>query len=137
MLHRGGLNFEEKKHSLLQLAYLLPRQFYDTFRRTTYLEPERVLMLAVLEDAIDCLQKYATCIAGKNKKLFDETIGWIQKEDDDWLFSFNNVCDTVGLNPGCLRRALLEMAAEKYRGKRVPSRSAKRCHLSGELRARQ
>lgn len=136
MLHRDGLNFEEKKHSLLQLDFLLPVQFLDTFRRTTYLQPERVLMLAVLEDAIDCLQKHATCIAGKNKKLFDETIGWIQTEDDDWLFSFNNVCDTIGLNPGHLRRALLETAAARYRVKRVPSRSAKRFHLPGELGTR-
>lgn len=124
MLHQGGLNFEERKYSLLQLDYLLPMQFLDTFRRTTYQEPERVLMLAVLQDAIDCLQKHATCAAGKKKKLFDETIGWIRTEDDDWLFSFNNVCDTVGLNPGRLRSALLEMV-EKYRVKRARLRSGK------------
>ena len=137
MLHQGGLNFEEKKHSLLQLDYLLPMQFLDTFQRTNYQEPERVLMLAVLEDAIDCLQKHATCVAGKKKRLFDETIGWIRTEDDDWLFSFNNVCDTVGLNAGSLRRALLEMVAEKYQAKRARLRSGKRLHLSGELRPRE
>ncbi|HXV83493.1 MAG TPA: hypothetical protein VEG60_26850 [Candidatus Binatia bacterium] len=136
MLYRSGLNFEEKKHSLLQLDYLLPMQFLDTFQRATYLEPERVLMLAVLEDAIDSLQKHAVGVAGKNKKLFDETISWVRTEDDDWLFSFNNVCDTVGLNPGRLRCALLEMAANN-RVRRTPSRSAKRFHLTGELRPRQ
>jgi hypothetical protein len=128
MLHQGGLNFEEKKYSLLQLDNLLPMQFLDTFRRTTYQEPERVLMLAVLRDAIDCLQKHATCVAGKRKKLFDETIGWIRADDDDWLFSFNNVCDTVGLNPGRLRSALLEMVAEKDRVKRARLGSGKRFH---------
>ena len=137
MLHQGGLNFEEKKHSLLQLDYLLPMQFLDTFRRTTYQEPERVLMLAVLQDAIDCLQKHATCVGGKKKKLFDETVGWIQTEDEDWLFSFNNVCDTVGLNPGRLRSALLEMVAEKDRVKQPRLRSGKRFHLSEEFRPRE
>jgi hypothetical protein len=30
-----------------------------TFQRKSYLEPEKKLMLAVLEDAIACFQKYA------------------------------------------------------------------------------
>jgi hypothetical protein len=136
MLHQGGLTFEEKKHSLLQLDHLLPMQFSDTFRRSTYLEPERVLMLAVLEDAVDCLEKYATCVAGKNKRLFDETLAWIRTQDDDWLFSFNNVCETVGLSPGRLRRALLEKVAEKRRVKGSPLYAAKRVAPSGELRLR-
>src|SRR5262245_30217020 len=33
--------------------------FLETFRRKSYLEPERKLMLAVLENGVECFQKYA------------------------------------------------------------------------------
>jgi hypothetical protein len=111
-------------------------QFSDTLRRNIYVEPERILMLAVLEDAIYCLQKHATCARGRNKRLFDETINWVQTENDEWLFSFENVCDTVGLNAGRLRRSLLQMVAGRYRVKRAALHSAAHGHRSGELRAR-
>ena len=68
-------------------------------------------MLAVLEDAVWCLQNQATCASRKPRKLFDEALQWILMDDDDWLFSFNNVCEAVGLSPGCLRRGLLRLIA--------------------------
>jgi hypothetical protein len=136
MLRRGELSLEEQGNSLLQLDHLIPMQFSDTLRRNIYVEPERILMLAVLEDAIYCLQKQATCARGRNKRLFDETINWVQTENDEWLFSFENVCDTVGLNAGRLRRSLLQMVAGRYRVKRAALHSAARGHRSGELRAR-
>jgi hypothetical protein len=55
------------------------------------LEPEKALMLAVLEDAITCIQK--------GKRWFRETVDWIVTDDDDWLFSFNNICETLCLDP--------------------------------------
>lgn len=136
MFHRGELSLEEQGNSLLQLDHLIPMHFSDTLRRNTYLEPERVLMLAVLEDAVYCLQKHATCARGRNKRLFDETINWVQADGDDWLFSFENVCDTVGLNAGRLRRDLLQMVAGRYRVKRAALHTAEHVHRSGELRAR-
>ena len=136
MLRRGELSLEEQANSLLQLDHLIPLQFSDTLRRNTYVEPERILMLAVLEDAIYCLQKHATCARGRNKRLFDETITWVQAEGDEWLFSFENVCDTVGLNAGRLRRSLLQMVAGRYGVKRRVLYSAANGHRFGELRAR-
>jgi hypothetical protein len=111
-------------------------QFSDTLRRNTYLEPESVLMLAILEDAIYCLQKHATCARGRNRRLFDETVNWVHTQDDEWLFSFENVCETVGLNAGRLCRSLLEMVAGGYRVKRTALYSPAHGHRSGQLRAR-
>ena len=34
-------------------------QYFDTFRRAEYLEPEKVLLLAVLQDAIHCYRKFS------------------------------------------------------------------------------
>ena len=36
---------------------LAPEQFYSTLRRSTFVDPERRLMAAILEDAVSCLSK--------------------------------------------------------------------------------
>ena len=109
MIYPGSLSLEEKLASLFQPDELLPNQFFDTLRRKAYLEPEKALMLAVLEDAVWCIQKYAECSKGRGKRLFNEARDWILDEDEDWLFSFNNICDALGLKPTYLRRALSDM----------------------------
>lgn len=132
MIRHSGLSLEETTNSLLQLDPILPIQFSNNFRRRTYLEPERVLMLVVLEDAVDCLQKYATCASGKKKRLFDQTMHWVLTDDDNWLFSFNSVCEAVGLSAGCLRKGLIRMAdarsgkARKLQSRKLSSRRRKK-----------
>ena len=42
-----------------------------------------------------------------------------ERENDEWFFSFENVCDTVGLNASRLRHSLLEMVAGRYPVKRI------------------
>jgi hypothetical protein len=109
-----GPVFRETPSSLFQPDPVSGLQFLATFTKIS-LEPERLLMLAVLEDAIKCLEKYASLKSGGNRKLFDEAIDWIRAEDADWLFSFNNVCDALGLNARRLRVALLDKAAGRCR----------------------
>jgi len=67
MSYDTGLSMEERVTSLFQPDTLLPDQYLDTFRRKLYLEPEKKLMLAILEDAIACFQKYAFAREGKGK----------------------------------------------------------------------
>jgi hypothetical protein len=113
MANRGALSFEERTHSLFHSDPLSSNTFFETLKRRAYLEPERFLMLAVLQDAITCLEKYAAFGSRGNKRLFDEARDWIVSEDGDWLFSFNNVCEAVGLNPGYVRRRLIQMSEPK------------------------
>src|ERR1051325_6443110 len=113
MSYESGLSMEERVTSLFQPDTLLPEQFLDTFRRKLHLEPEKKLMLAVLEDAIACYQKYVLARDGKGKLLFQETEEWIVDENGDWLFSFANVCETLGFAPEYMRRGLLDWKAKK------------------------
>jgi hypothetical protein len=108
MSYETGLSMEERVTSLFQPDTLLPEQFLDTFRRKLHLEPEKKLMLAVLEDAIACFQKYLLARDGKGKMLFQEADEWIQERGGDWLFSFANVCEMLGFNPDYLRQGLLQ-----------------------------
>ena len=72
-----GLSMEERVTSLFQPDTLLPEQYLDTFRRKLHLEPEKKLMLAVLEDAIACYQKYLFARDSKGKALFEDAEQWI------------------------------------------------------------
>jgi len=64
-------------------------------------------MLAVLQDAVECFQENALSEQPWEKKLFQEAEDWILAKNSDWLFSFENICETLQLNPGYIRRGLL------------------------------
>ncbi|HEY7316583.1 MAG TPA: hypothetical protein VIE89_03345 [Candidatus Binatia bacterium] len=117
MSYETGLSMEERVTSLFQPDTLLPEQYLDTFRRKLHLEPEKKLMLAVLEDAIACFQKYVFAREGKSKILFQEAEDWVQDTHSDWLFSFANVCETLGFNPDYLRQGLAQWKAERCESK--------------------
>ena len=117
MMQEKGLSVEEKVSSLFQTDTLLPDQYLDTFRRKTHLAPEKRLMLAVLEDAIACFQKYLLARDGKGKALFHEAAEWIEEEEGDWLFSFENICEMLGFDPQYVRDGLIRWKEAKLQAR--------------------
>ncbi len=107
MKPEAALNIEQKEPSLFQPDTLLPTEYIATFKRKLHLEPERQLMLAVLEDAIACYQKFAGVGAGKGRKLYREVEDWFREEQSDWLFSFDNICEVLGFDPQFMREGIL------------------------------
>ena len=108
MSYDTGLSMEERVTSLFQPDTLLPDQYLDTFRRKLHLEPEKKLMLAILEDAIACYQKYLFARDSKGKALFHEAEQWVEEAGGASVFGFDSVCETLGLNPDYLRRGIVE-----------------------------
>ena len=108
MAYDRGLNMEERVTSLFQPDTLLPEQYLDTFRRKLHLEPEKKLMLAILEDAIACFQKYVFASDGKGKTLFREAETWVEEKGGESVFAFDSVCETLGFDPAYLRRGIRE-----------------------------
>ena len=133
MSYDTGLSMEERVTSLFQPDTLMPEQYLETFRRKLYLEPEKKLLLAVIEDAIACFQKYLLAKDGKGRVLFLEAEEWILDEDTDWLFSFANVCEMLGFEPSYLRDGLMHWNCLLYtspsprdkRQSRMPSSAAR------------
>src|SRR5205807_2678357 len=82
-------------------------------------ERERLLMLAVLEDAVDCYQKYAHARDLRGRQLFEESLDWVQSPDRTWLFSFENICDTLEISAEYVRRGLREWRARGGRRGRI------------------
>jgi hypothetical protein len=102
------LTFEDRVATLFQLDPVLPAQYQETFQRTTHLEPEKTLMLAVLEDAILCFQRYAGARNGKTRRLFRDAEDWILEQESKWFFSFDQICLSLGFEPGYIRLGLMK-----------------------------
>ncbi len=113
MTNETGVSVEERVTPLFQPDILLPAQYLETFRRKGQLEPEKRLMLAVLEDAIVCFQKYLFARDTRGKTLFRGAEEWILEERSDWLFSFENICEATGFNPQYVRRGLIQWKKAK------------------------
>ena len=94
----GGLGLEPET--------VLPSQFFDRFKIDASLQPEKRLMLAVLEDAVGTFQKYAGATSRRARRLHAEAEEWFADNDVSWPFAFANICEALGLEPEWLRRGL-------------------------------
>ncbi len=101
-----GTSFDGVLPRLVEPEILLPSQFFDRFRGQSMLEAERRLMVAVLEDAVSCFQKYAGATRPRGRRLFQEAEEWLLDEDGTWPFSFEAICSVLGINPEYFRRQM-------------------------------
>jgi hypothetical protein len=102
---------EERAMAVFQPDTLIPDQFRNTYKRKSYLTPEKTLMLGVLQDAVICFQDHVGSRDKKKHALFLEAEEWILDKDRRYLFSFENVCESLGLDPGYLRQGLMHWKA--------------------------
>jgi hypothetical protein len=108
--------------NLFEPDTLLPAQYFAAFAREGGLVRERRLMLAVLEDAVECYQKYALARDPRGRLLFDDACDWIESAERDWPFSYENICEVLGLNPEYIRRGLSKWRQQKSPMKRTTAR---------------
>lgn len=103
---------EGKEHPLFQPDIILPSQHRDTLQRRTQQDPEKKLMLAVLEDAVACFRNGLHARDHRRKELFKDSEAWIREENVDWLFSFEHICDILGVDARSIRNELLKWKNE-------------------------
>ncbi|MGZ8464023.1 MAG: hypothetical protein ACXWXT_00620 [Candidatus Binatia bacterium] len=84
------------------------RQYLGVFGRSENLEPEKALLLAVLEDAIHCFRHYSSAGDRVGQRRFRDAESWIQQQERDWAFTFDNVCELLGFEPEYMRRKIIE-----------------------------
>ena len=97
---------DERLPALFEPDTLLPIQYFEAMRRKHLLEGEKRLILSVLEDAIECFMKCIDASTNKGQRLFREADEWINHEDKRWVFSFDNVCDMLDINPEYMRAGM-------------------------------
>ena len=93
---------------ILEPDIFLPSQFYGNGGLSRKLEGEKRLMIAILKDAVECLEKYRESRSDTGKISYQNAIEWVEDADTEWLYSFTNICDLLGFDPHYLREQLLK-----------------------------
>jgi hypothetical protein len=102
----------EKPFVLFEVDILAGEDFACT-HRSRPLSPEHDLMVAVLEEA---LADYQRCWKAREKKgmeRFADAQAWILESDSEWIFSFINCCEALGIEPDYLRQGLVRWKRTK------------------------
>jgi len=87
--------------------FLVPVQFFDLTRRRSMLDGETRLVFAVLEDAVRCYVKTVNSSRRCDRDRFDEVQRWFHAEAGIHSpFSFEYICDVLGIEPTSLRARL-------------------------------
>lgn len=99
------MSFGERTARLFESDILAAYDF-ASYSQPGY-RPEERLMMAVLSDALLCLQKYHLASDKQGRKNFTDAEQWVLDNGNQWPFSFANICDTLGISPGYLRGQLV------------------------------
>lgn len=93
---------------ILEPDIFLPSQFYGSGGLSRQLDGEKRLMIAILKDAVECLEKYRDARSSSARINYQNAIEWVEDTSTDWLFSFTNICELLGFDPSYLRETLLK-----------------------------
>jgi len=120
----------ESAAKLFEPDALMPEQYFATLGREPGGGNERGLMLAILRDAVECYQKYALARDPQGEELHRDAAEWIFSTDREWPFSFENICDVLGVSAEYIRSGL----APLQRRHQVKTRRTPRIVGLGERR---
>jgi len=108
-----ALSGNEVADSIFEPDILLPSQFFGALgKQMTLRTGECQLLVAVLNDAVHCYQKYVQPRTRRERRLFQEAHDWLMRPDrpaaavDHPTFSFEYVCEVLSLDPDYLRWGL-------------------------------
>jgi hypothetical protein len=104
-------HMEERHFGAFVNDTVISEQFFATFR-STHLEPQKALLLAILEDAVHCLEKDKAAKDRAGRERFRDAENWIMEPGNEWIFSFDNVCELLGLDPQYVRQELQKRRAK-------------------------
>ena len=80
--------------SIFESDAVLASQFFTP--RTALPDPERALMVAVLEDAVRCFLNHYGAADRKQRILYEEARAWVLSAERTGFCAFENVCDVLG-----------------------------------------
>ena len=89
--------------SMTQPDIILPSQHFGPRRKQA---PEHRLMIAVLQDALDCVEKYRCATSAHGRRLFHEAKRWLLADEADWPYSFECICGALDLDSNAVRQRL-------------------------------
>lgn len=104
---------EDQTHEpLIGVESILPIQFWGTTTRGAGRgEPERRLMLAVLQDAILTVVMHARGRSRRSPRVVDEVRKWFASDARSHPFAFGAICDALGLDVSYIRTSIRRLHA--------------------------
>ena len=84
---------------LIQEDVTVVHQYFDIHRSQNRLEPEKRLMLAVLQDALFCFQRYFRARSGRRQKLFWKSWQWFNGRGAIRFLRLRTSVKSWGLTP--------------------------------------
>ena len=84
-----------------------PGQFKDIWSRTVERSGEQMLVLAMLEQAVEDLGHYRSARRPEDQRIFNQTHRWIASNDRTWPYSFASICELLDLPRAASRARLL------------------------------
>jgi hypothetical protein len=91
-------------------GWILPELSFEALRERAGNLAERRLIIAVLEDAVMCYQKYMRAKSAHDRRIFDQAESWLMCREANPgsvdRFSFEFICDALGLDCEGLRHQL-------------------------------
>ena len=73
------------------------------------IRPEESLAVAVLENAVGTLKRYAVADGRAGRRVFAEVDEWFACDDTDHPFTFVSICDVLGLDVSYVRSGLRQL----------------------------
>lgn len=92
--------------ALFSTFFVQPEQFFAQRRKVLQHTGEYRLLIAVLQDALECWFRYRHARRTRERRLFHEVSEWFSARDRDWLFAFECICDHLELDPNYIRQGL-------------------------------
>jgi hypothetical protein len=106
-------------NSLFDPEVVLPDQMFPGSKLPAFVQSEGRLMLAILQDAVDCYQRHALARNPRHRAEFEEAKQWITSSESDWVFSFENICNVLGIDPDYIRSGLANRAPKNRSRRRT------------------
>jgi hypothetical protein len=95
-------------------AAVLPAQMSAGVRWDADTWGRRALMLAILVDALRCIEQGSWRTHFCARRLAAEAEAWVRSNDRTYPFSFLNITDVLGIDADAVRRHLLRTSRTTY-----------------------
>ena len=102
---------------------VLPAQASGGVRWDAETSGPRALMVAVLDDAVRCIEEGRWQRRFRTRRLAAAAEAWVRCDRADWPFSFLNICDVLGFDADALRSRLLTTRSTASDGRRLRVRA--------------
>jgi hypothetical protein len=116
---------------------VMPAQFYPARRGSASVEPIMRLMAGIVIDAVRCFQRNFEAHHPSRRQELREAQFWIFDDRGNGPFSFEEVCNTLGVDPRRLRDWIIRWEKDRRSGDKQRMIRRSPVNIAGRMRSRR